>query len=237
VTMAKSTLLVLGSLLVLGAAIAFAGHGSDDEAAAHAAGTASSDRATSANAKAADDSGEAPKTAVATFAGGCFWCMQHPFDELDGVTKTIVGYTGGHQADPTYEEVSAGGTGHAESIEVIYDPSKIGYEKLLDVFWHNVDPTVRDRQFCDVGHQYRTAIFYHDEQQKELAEKSKEELEKSGVLPGPIVTEIVPASTFYPAEEYHQDYYLKNPLRYRFYRFSCGRDQRLEEIWGKSAPK
>jgi len=236
VTMGKSVFLVLGSLLVLGAVIAVAGHGAG-EGGAHDPAAASSENAASGDAKKADGAGAPAHTAVATFAGGCFWCMQHPFDELDGVVDTIVGYTGGHQPDPTYEEVSAGGTGHAESIQVVYDPSKISYEKLLDVFWHNVDPTVRDRQFCDAGHQYRTAIFYHDEEQRKAAEKSKEDLERSGVLPGSIVTEIVAASTFYPAEDYHQDYYLKNPLRYRFYRFSCSRDQRLEEIWGKSEQK
>jgi peptide-methionine (S)-S-oxide reductase len=172
------------------------------------------------------------QTAKATFAGGCFWCMQPPFEVLDGVVSTTVGYTGGHKKNPTYEEVSAGGTGHAESIEIVYDPSRIGYEKLLEVFWHNVDPTRRDAQFCDAGHQYRSAIFYHGEEQKRLAEESKKALETSTRLPGPIVTEIVPASEFYPAEEYHQRYHEKNPIRYKFYRYNCGRDQRLKELWG-----
>ncbi|MCB2228174.1 MAG: peptide-methionine (S)-S-oxide reductase MsrA [Desulfarculaceae bacterium] len=174
------------------------------------------------------------KTAVATFAGGCFWCMEPPYDKLDGVISTTSGYTGGSLDDPTYEEVSAGGTGHAEAIQIVYDPAKISYAKLLEVFWHNIDPTVKDRQFCDVGNQYRTAIFYHDQEQKRLAEESKAKLEAEGKL-GKIYTEIVPAGPFYPAEDYHQDYYQKNPIRYKYYRWSCGRDQRLEELWGPKA--
>jgi peptide-methionine (S)-S-oxide reductase len=174
--------------------------------------------------------------ATATFAGGCFWCMEPPFEALDGVVSVTAGYTGGSKPNPTYEEVSAGGTGHAESIEVTYDPTKVTYEKLLDVFWHNVDPTTRDAQFCDHGRQYRTAIFYHDETQHRLAEESKQALERAHTLPGPIVTEIVPAGPFYPAEEYHQDYYKKNPIRYRFYRYNCGRDARLEKLWGAAPP-
>jgi peptide-methionine (S)-S-oxide reductase len=174
--------------------------------------------------------------AKATFAGGCFWCMEPPYDKLDGVVSTTSGYIGGRTRNPTYEAVSAGGTGHAEAIEVVYDPARIGYAKLLDVFWRNIDPTVRNRQFCDVGDQYRSAIFYHDVEQRRLAEQSKAALEKSKPFPQPIVTEIVAAGAFTPAEAYHQDYYLKNPLRYRFYRHRCGRDQRLEELWGKSAP-
>ncbi|MCP5424922.1 MAG: peptide-methionine (S)-S-oxide reductase MsrA [Gammaproteobacteria bacterium] len=172
--------------------------------------------------------------AKATFAGGCFWCMEPPFDKLEGVISTTAGYTGGHQDNPTYKEVSAGGTGHAEAVEVLYDPTQVTYQKLLDVFWRNIDPTVENRQFCDIGNQYRTAIFYHDEEQKRLAEQSKQALEASGRFPK-IYTEIVPAGKFYPAEEYHQDYYHKNPLRYQFYRYSCGRDSRLEEIWGSTA--
>lgn len=171
--------------------------------------------------------------AKATFAGGCFWCMEPPFDKLEGVFETISGYTGGHKQNPTYEEVSMGTTGHAEAVQVVYDPDKISYEKLLEVFWRNIDPTTPDRQFCDVGHQYRTAIFYHDEEQKRLALASKAALEENKPFKEPIVTEIVPASEFYPAEDYHQDYYQKNPLRYKFYRYSCGRDQRLEGLWGK----
>jgi peptide-methionine (S)-S-oxide reductase len=170
------------------------------------------------------------ETAKATFAGGCFWCMEPPFDKLDGVISTISGYAGGKKKNPTYEEVSAGNTGHAEVVQVTYDPKKITYEKLLEVFWRNVDPLTPNRQFCDVGSQYRTAIFYHDETQKRLAEESKKALSKR--FKEPIVTEIVAASEFYPAEDYHQDYYTKNPLRYKYYRYSCGRDQRLEALWG-----
>jgi peptide-methionine (S)-S-oxide reductase len=171
----------------------------------------------------------------ATFAGGCFWCMVPPFESLHGVVSVTSGYTGGQKKNPTYEEVSSGTTGHAESVQIVYDPSKIGYDKLLDVFWHNVDPTVKDMQFCDVGEQYRTAIFYHNEEQKRLAEDSRKVIEQSKVLHGPIYTQIVPASDFYKAEEYHQDYYKKNPVRYTFYRWNCGRDQRLKEIWGSAA--
>lgn len=182
---------------------------------------------------AADQSAGSPETAKATFAGGCFWCMEPPFDKLDGVLATVSGYTGGTKKDPTYEEVSAGRTGHAEAVQVTYDPKKISYAKLVNVFWRNVDPLTANRQFCDGGSQYRTAIFYHDEDQKRLAEASKKAL--SLRFDKPIVTEIVPASEFYPAEEYHQDYYKKNPLRYKLYRYSCGRDRRLEDLWGTKA--
>jgi len=178
-------------------------------------------------------SGHAATLEKATFAGGCFWCMVPPFEKLDGVVSVTSGYTGGQKKDPTYEEVSSGTTGHAESVQIVYDPAKIGYDKLLDVFWHNIDPTVKDRQFCDVGEQYRTAIFYHSEEQKKLAEDSKKAVEKE--LGGAVYTQIVPASEFYRAEEYHQDYYKKNPVRYKFYRWNCGRDQRLQEIWGGRA--
>ena len=171
-------------------------------------------------------------TAKATFAGGCFWCMEPPFDKLDGVISTTSGYTGGTKVNPTYQEVSAGITGHAEAVQVVYDPKKVTYEKLLDVFWHNVDPTQKDGQFCDHGTQYRTAIFAEDADQKRLAEASKAALAKSKPFKGDLVTEIVAASTFYPAEEYHQDYYLKNPIRYKYYRSGCGRDARLKELWG-----
>jgi len=187
------------------------------------------------SALAANKPADSPTLAKATFAGGCFWCMEPPYDKLDGVVSTISGYTGGHQKDPTYRQVSAGVTGHAEAVEITYDPRKISYEKLLDVFWHNVDPTDAGGQFCDRGNQYRTAIFYHDDEQKRLAEASKTALEKSKPFEQPIVTKIVVADTFYPAEDYHQDYYIKNPIRYKFYRFSCGRDRRLEELWGKQA--
>ena len=178
---------------------------------------------------------QATQPANATFAGGCFWCMESPFDQRDGVISVTVGYTGGQKKNPTYEEVSAGGTGHAESLQIVYDPAKITYEKLLGIFWRNVDPLTRDAPFCDHGNQYRSAIFYHDEQQKKLAEASKKALEESKRFPSPIVTEIVPASEFYPAEEYHQHYYKKNPLRYEFYRYNCGRDQRLQKLWRKKA--
>jgi peptide-methionine (S)-S-oxide reductase len=160
--------------------------------------------------------------------------MEHPFDELEGVVSTTVGYTGGHKTNPTYEEVSAGRTGHAEAVQVVYDPKKISYARLLEVFWRNIDPTVKNRQFCDGGHQYRAGIFFHDESQKRLAEQSKKDLEKTKQFEQPIVTEISPASKFFVAEDYHQDYYLKNPLRYKFYRYSCGRDRRLQELWGKT---
>jgi peptide-methionine (S)-S-oxide reductase len=177
----------------------------------------------------------ADKLDKATFAGGCFWCMEHPFDQLPGVVSVTSGYTGGHKKNPTYEEVSARGTGHAEAVQIVYDPAKVSYEKLLNVFWHNIDPTVKDRQFCDVGNQYRSAIFFHNEEQHRLVLQSKEMLEKNKPFKGPIVTEIVQAGEFYPAEEYHQHYYKKNPVRYKFYRFSCGRDKRLEELWGDEA--
>jgi peptide-methionine (S)-S-oxide reductase len=173
--------------------------------------------------------------AKATFAGGCFWCMEHPFDQLDGVVSVTSGYTGGERMNPSYDEVSSGGTGHAEAVEIVYDPKKISYEKLLFVYWRNVDPLTRNRQFCDAGEQYRAAIFAHDAEQRRLAEASKAALEDSKRFKTPIVTEILPASTFYAAEEYHQGYYKKNPLRYAFYRRGCGRDARLEDLWGKEA--
>lgn len=175
----------------------------------------------------------ADKAAKATFAGGCFWCMEPPFDKLAGVLATTSGYIGGHQQNPTYKQVSAGGTGHAEAVEVLYDPEKISYEELLGVFWRNIDPLTPDRQFCDAGSQYRSAIFFHNEEQKRLAEKSKQDLVASDRFDEPIVTEIAPAATFYPAEDYHQDYYQKNPLRYKYYRYSCGRDKRLQALWGE----
>jgi len=180
----------------------------------------------------AEQKGESPRHATATFAGGCFWCMEPPFDELDGVVSTISGYTGGQKKNPTYEEVSAGITGHAEAVQVAYDPAKISYTKLLEVFWRNIDPTTPNRQFCDRGTQYRSGIFYHDKTQKQLAEDSKRKLEELPQLKGKVVTEILPLTEFYPAEEYHQDYYKKNPIRYKSYRFGCGRDRRLQELWG-----
>lgn len=174
-------------------------------------------------------------TAVATFAGGCFWCMEGPFDALNGVISTTSGYIGGTKKDPTYKEVSSGWTGHTEVVQVKYDPAKISYEKLLDVFWHNIDPTVKNQQFCDVGSQYRSGIFYHDEAQLKAANASKAALDKSKPFKSAIVSEITAATAFYVAEDYHQDYYLKNPVRYRFYRQGCGRDARLKELWGDKA--
>ncbi len=174
-------------------------------------------------------------TAVATFAGGCFWCMEAPFDVLPGVISTTSGYTGGSKKSPTYQEVSSGRTGHAEAVQIVYDPKKISYEKLLEVFWHNIDPTVKDQQFCDVGNQYRTGIFYHDEAQKKAAEASRAALQKNRPFKGEIVTEITAAAEFTPAEDYHQDFYKKNPTRYKFYRAGCGRDDRLKELWGADA--
>jgi len=179
---------------------------------------------------------EEPKNSrqeVATFAGGCFWCMQPPFDKTPGVISTTVGYTGGTQSNPTYEEVSSGKTGHCESVQVIYDPSKASYAKLLDVFWRNIDPTTLNRQFADAGTQYRTAIFYHSEDQKRSALTSKQQLEKSGRFNDkPIVTEITPARKFWPAEDYHQKYYLKNPIAYETYHIGSGRVSYLKSIWG-----
>jgi peptide-methionine (S)-S-oxide reductase len=163
--------------------------------------------------------------------------MEPPYDGLPGVVSVTPGYTGGTKKNPTYEEVSSGTTGHAESIEIVYDPSKISYSKLLDIFWHNIDPTVRDQQFCDVGNQYRSAIFYYNDEQRKSAEESKKALEASGRFKGPIYTQIQPASEFYKAEEYHRKYYKKNPVRYKFYRWNCGRDERLKELWGERAGK
>ena len=176
-----------------------------------------------------------PGHAVATFAGGCFWCMEPPYDKLAGVKSTTSGYMGGRTANPTYEQVSAGTTGHAEVVQVVYDPKQVSYEKLLEVFWVNIDPTVGDRQFCDVGSQYRAAIFYHDDAQRRAAEASLEALRKSKPFAAPVVTPVVAAGAFHPAEDYHQDYYRKNPVRYNFYRNGCGRDRRLRELWGERA--
>ncbi|MGH8598440.1 MAG: peptide-methionine (S)-S-oxide reductase MsrA [Gammaproteobacteria bacterium] len=170
---------------------------------------------------------------IATFAGGCFWCMEPPFDHIDGVLATTSGYTGGDRPNPTYEQVSHEETGHAEAVQVLFNPAKVSYERLLDVFWKNIDPTAQDFQFCDAGHQYRSAIFFHDNEQKAAAEASKRALEKNKPFTGAIVTEIAAAGTFYPAENYHQDYYRNNPVRYKFYRYNCGRDQRLQELWSK----
>ncbi len=168
----------------------------------------------------------------AIFAGGCFWCMEHPFDEVDGVVSTTSGYTGGHKANPTYAEVSSGDTGHTEAVQVVFDSKKVSYEELLDVYWRNTDPTVGDAQFCDHGNQYRPEIFYLDEEQKQIAEASKKKIETIKTFPQPIVTKITKATTFYPAEDYHQNYYQTNPVRYKFYRLACGRDARLAKLWG-----
>lgn len=180
--------------------------------------------------QAADNAG----LAKAYFAGGCFWCMEEVFEKVAGVTSVTSGYMGGRAENPSYEEVSRGGTGHAESVEVVYDQAKVSYAKLLDAFWHNVDPVTPNAQFCDHGSQYRSAIFYQTDEEKRLAEGSKRAIEQSKRLPQPIVTELVMASRFYPAEEYHQDFYKKNPIRYKFYKYNCGRAQRLEELWGPS---
>jgi peptide-methionine (S)-S-oxide reductase len=172
-------------------------------------------------------------TATAVFAGGCFWCTEADFDKVPGVVSTTSGYIGGNTANPSYEQVSAGRTGHAEAVQVVYDPAKVTYEKLLDVFWRSIDPLVKDQQFCDRGDMYRSAIFYGSEQEKQLAESSKKMVEAK-FKPRAVFTQVVPSGPFYNAEEYHQDYYIKNPVRYKFYRYNCGRDQRLEELWGKN---
>ncbi len=177
-----------------------------------------------------------PGAAVATFGGGCFWCMEPPYDKLDGVYSTISGYMGGPSKNPTYEQVSSGRSGHTEVVQVTYDPKRVSFEKLLEVFWVNIDPTVKDRQFCDGGPQYRSEIFWHSDAQRDAANKSKEKLDKTKPFKAPIVTIVSKASEFWPAEEYHQDYYKKNPVRYNHYRSACGRDARLKELWG-AAPK
>ena len=174
-------------------------------------------------------------TETATFAGGCFWCMQPPFDALPGVLSTTVGYTGGAKDNPTYEEVCSGTTGHAESIQVVFNPAVVTYDKVVDVFWRQTNPTTPNRQFADVGTQYRTAIFYHSDAQHQIAERSKAALQRSGRFKEPLVTEIVPATTFYPAEEYHQQYYKKNPIQYKLYRIGSGRDGYLKRVWGSSS--
>jgi peptide-methionine (S)-S-oxide reductase len=169
----------------------------------------------------------------AYFAGGCFWCMEEVFEKLEGVLSATSGYMGGTVSNPTYEEVSAGRTGHAESVEVVYDPAKVSYQKLLDAFWRNVDPITPNAQFCDHGNQYRSAIFFQTEDEKRASDASKQAIEQSRRFKEPIVTQIVLAPQFYPAEEYHQDFYKKNPIRYKLYKYNCGRAQRLEELWGK----
>ncbi len=178
--------------------------------------------------------GHAAEQAKAVFAGGCFWCMEEAFDKVEGVVSVTSGYMGGQKTNPTYEDVSAGGTGHAESVEVVYDPARVSYQKLLDHFWKNVDPITPNAQFCDHGTQYRAAIFYGNDEEKRQAEASKQAVEQSKRFKEPIVTQIVSAAKFYPAEDYHQDFYKKNPARYKFYKYTCGRAQRLEQLWGKS---
>lgn len=175
------------------------------------------------------------ETASAVFAGGCFWCMEKPFDELDGVRSTTSGYTGGRLENPTYEQVASGNTRHVEAVRVEYDPSKVSYETLIDVFWRNVDPLDDRGQFCDKGYQYTSAIYYGSEAERAVAEASKRALVESGRLPGAVVTRIEPAAPFYPAEDDHQNYYRENPIRYRYYRYGCGRDARLEQLWGDEA--
>ncbi len=170
----------------------------------------------------------------AYFAGGCFWCMEEAFEKLEGVLSVTSGYMGGTVANPSYEAVSAGRTGHAESVEVVYDPAKVSYQKLLDAFWHNVDPITPNAQFCDHGSQYRSAVFFQTDEEKRAADTSQQSIEQSSRFTEPIVTQIVPAAQFYPAEEYHQDFYKKNPLRYKLYKYNCGRVSRLEELWEKS---
>ena len=178
--------------------------------------------------------GHAAEQAKAVFAGGCFWCMEEVFEKVEGVVSVTSGYMGGQKTNPTYEEVSAGGTGHAESVEVVYDPARVSYQKLLDSFWKNVDPLTPNVQFCDHGSQYRAVVFYGNEEEKRQAEASKQSIEQAKRFTEPIVTQIVTASKFYPAEDYHQDFYKKNPTKYKFYKYTCGRAQRLEQLWGKS---
>lgn len=198
--------------------------------------TAQSGSATRPPVKAAPPAPTGP-TAKAIFAGGCFWCVESDFDKVAGVLSTTSGYTGGTVANPTYEQVSGKRTGHAEAVEVVFDPTKVSYQALVDHFWRTIDPTTKDRQFCDVGSPYRTAIFAVGPEQLAEAQASKARVEKDKPFKEPIVTEVKLAGAFYPAEEYHQDYYLKNPLRYNYYRTSCGRDQRLKQLWGDQAPK
>lgn len=177
---------------------------------------------------------QAKPLAKATFAGGCFWCMEEVYDKVPGVTRTVSGYMGGKVKNPTYEQVSTGRTGHAEVVQVEYDPAKVSYARLLEVFWRNIDPTQKDGQFCDHGPQYRSGIFYHDEEQKRLAEASRRTLQKSKPFRDEIVTEVTAAAVFYAAEDYHQDFHQRNPTRYKFYKSGCGRDARLQQLWGKS---
>ena len=193
--------------------------------------------AKSPNPSAASAPAPAAKLGQATFAGGCFWCEEATFEGLPGVVSVTSGYTGGHTVNPTYDQVTSETTGHKESVRIVFDPNKTSYAKLLQVFWHNVDPTQADGQFCDIGDSYRSAIYYMDDDQHRLAEQTKKQIEMSARLKGPIVTIIAPAGPFYPAEEYHQDFFKKNPKRYHEYRLGCGRDRRLAELWGRSASR
>jgi peptide-methionine (S)-S-oxide reductase len=180
---------------------------------------------------------QAQTTAKAVFAGGCFWCVESDFDKIPGVISTVSGFTGGKTTNPTYEQVSAGNTGHAEAVEVVYDPAKVTYQRLVEYFWHTIDPTVKDQQFCDHGNPYRTAIFAQNAEQLKVAQESRAALDKTKPFKEPVVTEIALGGAFYPAESYHQDYYKVNPLRYKYYRNSCGRDARLKQLWGDQAGK
>lgn len=221
-TIVRCFALVLAPALVLGGCAREAG--TDDHAAVAAA-------AAKPRPKPAD-------LAVATFAGGCFWCVETQFEGVPGVHSVVSGFTGGHTENPTYDQVTAGGTGHYESVRIEYDPKRVTYAQLLDRFWYGIDPTQADGQFCDRGDSYRSAIFVHDAEQRRLAESTKQRIERSGVLKGKaIVTEILAAAAFYPAEEYHQDFWKKDPVRYRTYRLGCGRDRRLQQLWGKLAVK
>lgn len=179
---------------------------------------------------AAQDDKQNPDQAIAIFAGGCFWCMEPPYDRVEGVQETLSGYTGGHVENPSYEQVTRENTGHYEAVKITYDPDNVSYQTLLDIFWRNIDPLDAGGQFCDRGNSYRSAVFYLDQKQKQLAEASAQQVAES--LQQPVVTEILPAKEFYSAEDYHQNYYQKNPLRYKYYRYRCGRDARLEELWG-----
>lgn len=191
----------------------------------------------SAAAEPSTGANQSAETRTAIFAGGCFWCVEQAFDQVEGVVKTISGYTGGHVPDPTYEQVGRGGTGHVEAVKVIYNPAKVGYRTLLQNFWHNIDPTDPDGQFCDQGPMYRSVIFVLNDRQRRLAEQSKQALIKDPNAPEPITTRILDASEFWRAEDYHQNYYKKNPVRYHYYKWACGREQRLEELWEKQAGK
>ncbi len=195
----------------------------------------SNQSATSETSAAAPAPSASGPTEKAVFAGGCFWCVESDFDKVPGVLSTTSGYTGGKTANPSYEQVSSHSTGHAEAVEIVFDPAKVSYAQLVEHFWHTIDPTTKDRQFCDVGSPYRTAIFAQDDAQLRIAEASRAALEKSKPFEAPIVTEVVQAQTFYPAEEYHQNYYKKNPVRYSYYRTGCGRDARLTQLWGDAA--